>query len=155
MSNNNLPQEWADAFKQAGVSTDGWFLGAGETSMQYHTEPLHFEICISGALELWGCSDEPILVSTNGMSGSIQLADRLKRAIQQEPDPRVAELEAINKELRDALGQVLASVGKIFSSIMVVGEKPFTADFLAGGVRVENAVEQAKAALAKARGESK
>jgi len=147
MSNNNLPQEWTDAFKQAGVSTDGWFLGAREIYMQYQTEPLHFEICISGALELWGCSDEPILVSTNGMSDSIQLADRLKRAILNEPDTRVTKLEAIIGELCDALKEALKDQERIAT------RASYDNDWEAED-RADKRIAATKAALAKARGDN-
>ena len=147
MTNNNLP-EWANsAFEQAGVSTDGWdsrpqdfcedtlaYIEA-PTTIYVHRYTDGFTVGF-GAMEFYG---RPRMC----FSQAFHLADRLKRAVLDEPDPRVAELEAINKELYDAL-ETLVSVCENHALVETVFESL---------VSPNEILNQAKAALAKARGE--
>ena len=146
MTNNNLP-EWAiSAFEQAGVSTDGWVYDELYDSLECRPEPLLLEITRDGRLQLWGDGSDRIIADTCGIYQSIQLADRLKRAIQQEPDPRVAELEELIRRFYVASSAMLTGIS-IANDRQGANIKGEVVD------NFNKVVNEAKTALAKARGD--
>lgn len=159
MTNNNLPQEWIEEFEKAGVSKDGWIYDKRDKSLQYSTDLIFFEIDSSGVLYLWAKNEDSLIVATSDTTESIQLADRLKRASLNEPNPRVAELEAINQELKDAVGELVEENKELCDALVealkdqerVATRASFDNDWEAES-RADKRVAATKAILAKARG---
>jgi len=108
MSNSNLPEYAKSTLELAGVSTDGWESHDNrDNHLVYPDLPEGYQIRIDCDWYVYiedRYGRDRITLCCDGYCHAARLADRLKRAFLGEPDPRVAELEAINKELCDVLG---------------------------------------------------
>ena len=155
MSNNNLPERVINVVEQAGVSTNGWVFKFVPVLNQPNCEwielSLSEDVIFQIQLDSWSdrvyilnIDEENVDIRTSGLIESIQLADRLKRAILGEPD-RVAELEELIRRFYVASSAMLTGIS-IANHRQGANIKGEVVD------NFNKVVNEAKAALAKARG---